>query len=294
MRKRILITGENSYIGKSLQEYVSKEKIDWQIDAVSVRDDQWRNLDYKKYQIIIHLAAVVHQKEQPEMRNLYKKVNARLPIEIARQAKAQGVGQFVFLSTMAVYGEKVSVISADTKVQPVTMYGKAKLAAEKKLKQLSDNGFQVIVLRPPLVYGRNCPGNYGRLASLALKLPIFPKVENRRSMIYIENLCACICNYVEKSDKQYEIVCPQNIDYVNTTELVKEIRKAHGKKTWLVPFGGGIISFLAARVSVFHKVFGDLVYEKSQEDKEYQAVGFEESVRRTEQVEKEMENCQTK
>lgn len=282
MRKRILITGENSYIGKSLQEYVSKEKIDWQIDAVSVRDDQWRNLDYKKYQVIIHLAAVVHQKEQPEMRNLYKKVNARLPVEIARQAKAQGVGQFVFLSTMAVYGEKVSVISADTKVQPVTMYGKAKLAAEKKLEKLSDKGFQVIVLRPPLVYGRNCPGNYGRLASLALKLPFFPKVGNRRSMIYIENLCACICGYVQKADKQYEIVCPQNIDYVNTTELVKEIRKAHGKKTWLVPFGGGIISFLAARVSVFHKVFGDLVYEKSEEDKEYQMVGFEESVRRTE------------
>lgn len=282
MEKKVLVTGEHSYIGKSLQEYVDKENIDWQIDAVSVRDEKWKNIDFKQYQVIIHLAAVVHQKEQPEMRSLYKKVNARLPVEIARQAKTQGVGQFVFLSTMAVYGEKVSAISADTKVQPVTMYGRAKLAAEKKLEKLSDEGFKVIVLRPPLVYGRNCPGNYGRLASLALKLPVFPRVENRRSMIYIENLCACICNHVEKEDKPYVIVCPQNQDYVNTTKLVKEIRKAHGKKTWVVPFGGRIISFLSARISVFHKVFGDLVYEKSQEDKEYQAVGFEESVRRTE------------
>lgn len=285
MGKRILITGENSYIGKSLQEYVDKEKIGWQIDAVSVRDEKWREIDYTKYQAVVHLAAVVHQKEQKEMRSLYKQVNADLPVNIAAKAKESGVAQFVFLSTMAVYGDKVSYIKKNTKPQPVTMYGKAKLSAEKRLKKTADSGFQVIVLRPPLVYGRNCPGNYKRLAALALKLPFFPRVDNKRSMIYIENLCACICHEIENAEKSYKVVCPQNREYVNTTELVKEIRKAHGKRTWVVPFGGKLIGVLAGRITVFAKVFGDLVYEKSKEDKEYQAAGFGESVNRTEQME---------
>ena len=87
MGKRILVTGENSYIGKSLQEYVDKEKIGWQIDAVSVRDEKWREIDYTKYQAVVHLAAVVHQKEQKEMRSLYKQINADLPVNIAAKAR---------------------------------------------------------------------------------------------------------------------------------------------------------------------------------------------------------------
>ena len=102
-------------------------------------------------------------------------------------------------------------------------------------------------------------------------------------MIYIENLCACICREIEKEDRPYKVVCPQNREYVNTTELVKEIRKAHGKKTWVVPFGNRVIGILADRISIFRKVFGDLIYERSEEDVKYQAVEFAESVRRTEQ-----------
>ncbi|MCM1259023.1 MAG: hypothetical protein NC307_14390 [Roseburia sp.] len=108
-------------------------------------------------------------------------------------------------------------------------------------------------------------------------------------MIYIENLCACICHEIEKEDEAYKVICPQNREYVNTTKLVKEIRKAHGKKTWGVPLGSKIIEILAGRSSIFGKVFGDLVYEKSEEDVRYQAVGFAESVRRTEQA--ECEDC---
>lgn len=283
MGKQLLITGENSYIGKSLQEYIQKQYSDWKAEAVSVRDGKWRELDLTKYQAIVHLAAVVHQKEKPDMRNLYKKINADLPVELAREAKRRGVRQFVFLSTMAVYGDKVSYIRENTKPQPATIYGKAKLNAERRLKKIADAAFQVIILRPPMVYGRNCPGNYRRLAALALKLPFFPKVDNRRSMIYIENLCACICREIEKEDRPYKVVCPQNREYVNTTELVKEIRKAHGKKTWVVPFGNRVIGILADRISIFRKVFGDLIYERSEENVKYQAVEFAESVRRTEQ-----------
>lgn len=283
MGKQLLITGENSYIGKSLQEYIQKQYPGWQAEAVSVRDEKWRELDLTKYQVIVHLAAVVHQKEKPDMRNLYKKINADLPVELAGEAKRCGVRQFIFLSTMAVYGDKVSYIRKNTKPQPATMYGKAKLSAERRLKKIADAAFQIIILRPPMVYGRNCPGNYRRLAALALKLPFFPKVDNRRSMIYIENLCACICREIEKEDRPYKVVCPQNREYVNTTELVKEIRKAHGKKTWVVPFGNRVIGILADRISIFRKVFGDLIYERSEEDVKYQAVEFAESVRRTEQ-----------
>ncbi|MCM1259024.1 MAG: NAD-dependent epimerase/dehydratase family protein [Roseburia sp.] len=123
MGKQVLITGENSYIGNSLQKYIQKNYMDWQVDTASVRDDKWREIDYKKYQVIIHLAAVVHQKEQPDMQYLYKKVNTDLPVKLARRSKECGVEQFVFLSTMAVYGDSTPCITEKTKPQPAASYG---------------------------------------------------------------------------------------------------------------------------------------------------------------------------
>ena len=96
MGKRILVTGENSYIGKSLQEYVDKEKIGWQIDAVSVRDEKWREIDYTKYQGGVHLGGGVHQKEQKEMGSLDKKINSDLLGNMDTKGKESGEVQICF------------------------------------------------------------------------------------------------------------------------------------------------------------------------------------------------------
>lgn len=279
--KHILVIGENSYIGKSFEQYMHLYK-DVKVELVGARDNRWKSVNFSGYDAVVHVAAIVHKKENPDMEKLYQEVNTEFPIEVAKKAKENGVRRFVFLSTMAVYGKLPSPIKADADLNPVTMYGKTKLQAEQELCKLTDNRFGVVVLRPPMVYGKGCPGNYARLEKLGLLLPLFPKVDNKRSMIYIENLCECIRQSCEASKEPYTILCPQNQEYVNTTELVKEIRKAVGKKTLLIPFGQAIIKFVAKKVGTLEKMFGDYYYDKNEKDKEYQVVDFETSIQRTE------------
>lgn len=280
--KNILIIGEHSYIGTCFREYIEKEAPQVTVEAVSARNGKWQESDFSEYDTVLHVAAIVHKKEQPEMLSMYQEVNTQLPVDLAKKAKSSGVKQFVFLSTMAVYGSQPSPISGNTRLQPTTMYGKSKLEAEQKLKDLADEKFTVIILRPPMVYGPNCPGNYARLSGLACKLPFFPNVKNQRSMVYIENLCACIHEEIEKRAESYRIICPQNIEYVNTTELVKAIRKSHGKGTLILPFPQLVMGCLATRISTIEKLFGDYYYAHESGEESYQIVDFAESVRRSE------------
>lgn len=279
---RILVVGEHSYIGTSFCKYIKKMAAETEVTAVSARDEKWKEIDFAAFDIVLHVAAIVHKKEQEDMHPLYQEVNTNLPLKLAERAKRGGVKRFVFMSTMAVYGGNIPMIDSATPLCPVTMYGKSKLEAEEKLKELTDDEFSVIVFRPPMVYGADCPGNYERLSKLARKVSFFPKVNNRRSMIYIENLCACIYHEIEKNEQGYRVVCPQNAEYVNTTELVKEIRRAYGKRTFVIPFPQAVIRCLTKRSTMLEKVFGDCCYEYEKECEEYQTVGFKESIRRSE------------
>lgn len=90
-------------------------------------------------------------------------VNHNLPVEIAVKAKKSGVSQFIFMSTAAVFGSKSIIINKDTKPEPDTYYGISKLAAEEELVKLGGTNFRVCIVRPPLVYGKGCPGNFQTL-----------------------------------------------------------------------------------------------------------------------------------
>ena len=194
--KHILITGANSYLGKSLAAYLGQWPEEFRVDSISVRDDSWKAADFHGYDAIYHTAALVHMeqdKQDPRQASLYDRVNAQLPIAIAEKAKAEGVGQFLFLSTAAVYGctapiGKTGTISADTSIHPADNYGASKWKAEQGLRALAEDGFHVAVLRPPMIYGKGCKGNYRTLEAMARKLPCFPAVSNRRSMLYVGNL----------------------------------------------------------------------------------------------------------
>ncbi|MGI6706543.1 MAG: NAD-dependent epimerase/dehydratase family protein [Clostridia bacterium] len=184
--KKILITGANSYIGTSFEKWVSKWADKYRVDSIDVKTDAWREKSFQEYDVVFHVAAIVHVKENDT--NKYFKVNRDLALDIAKKAKQEGVKQFIFLSTMGVYGAEVGHITKDTEPRPKTPYAKSKYEAEKLLNELNDDSFKVATLRPPIVYGKDCRGNYPRLASMALKLPFFPDVKNERSMIYIDNL----------------------------------------------------------------------------------------------------------
>lgn len=282
--KRILITGEGSYIGQSFKRYVSLRE-DVQVDELDVRGETWREKDFSSFDVILHLAAIVHiSNPSKEMESVYNQVNTRLPYELAQKAKREGVKQFIFMSSMSVYGEVLGdrVITKETQEGPDSFYGKSKLAAEQLLAELESEDFKLAVLRPPMVYGHQAKGNYKRLSKLVQKLPVFPLVQNERSTIYIDNLCEFIRLIVQNQDSG--VFYPQNQDYVNTSQLVKEIKRTHGQRVVLLPAFNWILKRLSRYVSTLNKLFSDLTYEKemSSYSQSYQVADFRRSIEKTE------------
>lgn len=280
--KHILITGANSYIGTSFEKWLEASEGDYQIDTLDMIDSKWRQFDFSPYDAIFHVAAIVHKNEKNMDPTLYDKVNRDLPIELAGLAKAAGVKQFVFLSSMSVYGNKEEVITKETKENPSTYYGKSKLAAEKGLMQLESADFKILMMRPPMVYGPKATGNYTRLSKLSRITPIFPNIANQRSMIYIDNLLEFVRKAIDTNLSGLHF--PQNKEYVTTSQLVKTIRDVNGKNTLLTAIFNPIIKPLS-NVSQFNKLFGNLVYAKelSTEVFDYQVADFHESVRKSEE-----------
>lgn len=255
--KRILITGKNSYIGTKFGEWISKYPDEYEVDSISLRDEVWKELDFSKYDSVYHVAGIAHRKETDENRELYYKINRDLAYEVAQKCKVDGVKQFIFLSTMSVYGLETGIIDEKTPLKPNNAYGKSKLEAEELIELLIDETFRVAIIRPPMVYGKGCKGNYQRLAKLALKTPIFPDIDNKRSMIYIDNLSEFIRLLINNCSSG--LFLPQNSEYVNTSEMVRLIAEVHGKKIIMTRLFNPLLRVL--NVKIVNKVFGVLVYE---------------------------------
>jgi UDP-glucose 4-epimerase len=279
--KNILITGKNSYIGTSLENWLMRESDQYKVDTVDMKDGSWKEKDFSQYDVVFHVAGIAHIKETSDNQDLYYKVNRDLAYETAQKSKQDGVEQFVFLSSMSVYGIENGVIDKNTPLNPNSAYGKSKIEAEELINKLRDDSFTVATLRPPMVYGKGCRGNYPRLAGLALKTPIFPMVDNKRSMIYIDNLSEFVKLLID--NRSGGLFFPQNTEYVNTSEMVRLIAEAHGKKIVMTKLFNPLVRLL--NVSTVNKVFGDLVYEMSMSEYEfdYRVCGFQESITVTEE-----------
>lgn len=289
--KKILITGANSYIGTSFEKYI-KENLSEQyaVDTVDMIDGSWRQKNFSEYDSIFHVAGIAHSdngKISDEKAKLYYAVNTDLTIETAKKAKADGVRQFVFMSSAIVYGEsapigKKKVITKDTPLSPANCYGDSKVQAENGIMPLNDESFKVVVLRPPMIYGKGSKGNYPVLSKMARKLPIFPYVKNERSMLYIENLCEFVRLMIENVEDG--VFWPQNGEYSNTSELVKMIAEAHGKKVMLVKGFGWTLKIMSHITGLVNKAFGSLSYDKemSEYKSNYIICDLKESIERAE------------
>lgn len=288
--KRILITGANSFVGSSFREYLKGRKADYDITSVSVRDDMWKTMSFSGFDVIYHCAAIVHQ---PETKNdlsqssVYKRVNTDLPFALAQKARAEGVRQFVFLSTAAVYGLEASmrtpcVITRDTPLKPADLYGKSKLDAEELLRSLENDSFHVAIVRPPTIYGPGCKGNYNALSAIGRRLPCFPKVSNQHFMIYVDNLSEFVRLLIE--DNASGVFCPQNREPISTDDVVSAVSEAHGRKMLLIPGFRWALCLLAVIFPKARKAFGSQYYaaELCSYPTDYQAVPFGESILRTE------------
>lgn len=279
--KRILITGKNSYIGNQFEQWVAADP-DFKVDKISVRDDHWKSVDFSQYDSVLHLAGIAHVSRNPKLKQLYYKVNRDLTVDLAKKAKQEGVNHFVFMSSIIVYGSAQTQISYDTPVGPDNFYGESKLQAEKAIQDLNSNKFKIAIIRPPMIYGKDSKGNYAKLSKLAKTLPFFPKIDNKRSMLHIDNLNQFLKLLISHKDEG--LFFPQNNEYVNTSNLFSTIRKVHGKNIFFVNIFNPILNILIKRISIFNKLFDDLFYVKelSIYKEDYTINNFKESIKKTE------------
>ena len=298
--KKVLITGAGSYIGESFRSYADEHYArNFTIDVIDMLDPAWKKQNFSSYDIVYHVAGIAHAdigNVSDETKEKYYTVNTDLAIDVARKAKADGVKEFIFMSSIIVYGESVSygekwVIDSQTIPTPANFYGDSKLQADIGVRELASDNFKVIVLRPPMIYGKGSRGNYPVLAKLARKLAIFPDVDNERSMLYIENLCEFLCQVmlVKYFNKNSVVLIPQNAEWTKTSMMVKLIAEVSGRKIKvtkaLIP-AVCISSKMSGKISgLVNKAFGNMAYELSISEYpgiNYQTISLRESIKRTE------------
>lgn len=299
-QKKVLITGAGSYIGETFKTYAAEHYPSLDIDAVDMLNSAWREKSFLEYDIVYHVAGIAHAdvgNVDDATKEKYYAVNTDLAVEVCEKAKKEGVKEFIFMSSMIVYGDsapygKEKVIDEYTVPAPANFYGDSKLQADVAVRELADDKFKVIVLRPPMIYGKGSKGNYPVLAKLAKKLPVFPNVDNERSMLHIDNLCEFLCQImlVKEIKENAIVLIPQNSEWTKTSEMVKEIAEVSDKKIRLV---GGIMK-LAVSISgkipwkmrgLVNKAFGNFAYVQVVSEYpglNYRVVDLRKSIKRTE------------
>jgi len=278
----ILITGAGSYVGTSVERWI-KNHSNYRVDTLDMLKDTWRDTDFSIYDVVYHVAGIAHVNAKANMEALYYKVNRDLTIEVAQKAKAAGVKQFIFMSSMIVYHEsrslKPEMITSDTQPCPNGFYGDSKLQAEKGLHELECDTFKVCILRPPMIYGKGSKGNFPRLIKLAAKTPLFPDFHNQRSMLYIDNLAEFVLQAVNRqlSGTFY----PQNRELSDTVEIIRYFAKAQHHSIYFAKWLNPFVRLASHFLQPINKMFGTYYYapQMSKMDFDYQLVSFEQSLK---------------
>ncbi len=278
--KKVLITGANSYIGTNVEQWLLKEPDKYHVETLDMKDPNWINYNFSKFDVVFHVAGIAHSTPKKSEKDLYYKVNTELTIETAKKSKESGVKQFIFMSSMIVYNKKEKRITKDTLPKPDNFYGDSKLQAENGIKPLEDKNFTVTILRPPMIYGPNSKGNFPRLIKLTKKTFIFPKIQNKRSMLYVDNLSNSVKYLID--NKMGGIYYPQNRELISTTKIVKTISNDLNKKMIFTRLFNLFIYPLTKFTSTFNKLFSDSYYdlEMSKNTINLSIISFEQSIHR--------------
>jgi nucleoside-diphosphate-sugar epimerase len=261
--KNVLITGAKSYIGTSVEKWLLKEPERFHVETLDMQDPNWREFDFSKFDVVYHVAGIAHVSSKKKLAPLYFKVNRDLAIETAVKAKISGVKQFIFMSSMIIYGKenKIGNFShVDTsKYNPINAYGNSKLSADLEIQKLATKEFITAIIRTPLVYGPACKGNFPKLISLSKKAFIIPNVKNQRSMIYIDNLTEFVKLVINNSSEG--VFYPQNKEYVCVKDVISQARLVKNRNTRLLTFPTLFLKTLAILIPAISKVFGNKTYD---------------------------------
>jgi len=257
----VLLTGKNGFIGSFFyKNYADK----YNIKTFSFQYDNFEKLDLSNIDVIVHLSALVHQMGGAS-KEAYNKINVDNSFNLAKKAKKSGVKHFIFMSTIKVYGEEsITAYTEDTICTPQDDYGRSKLKAEEALATLENNSFTLSIIRTPIVYGSGVKANILNLTKLVKISPLLPfaKIENKRSMVYIENLLALIDTLIEQ--KKSGIYLASDNSYFSTTEFINYIALGLEKKVYLVkiPFFEVLLKNL--RPQLYQRLYQDLYLDNSQ------------------------------
>ncbi|MDR1834827.1 MAG: NAD-dependent epimerase/dehydratase family protein [Fusobacteriaceae bacterium] len=262
-KKTILLTGATGYIGRN---FIEKYKDSYNIRPVDLRKTAPEAISFEAVDVVLHLAALVHQRKKLP-REQYVKVNTVLTERLARCAKKNGVPQFVFYSTTAVYGSHGSlteraVYRPDSPVNPRTLYAESKWLGEEILRQLETEDFRVAILRPPMVYGPGCPGNMRRLEKLVKWCPLLPFnfTENKRTLVEIDKLLAVTRAVIDREMRG--IFIPKDEKDVSIKEIVEGIAAAQNINIRLFRLPDVLIR-ISGKIfpAEIESLYGDLRYE---------------------------------
>lgn len=282
--KNILIIGKDSYVGEHFKEWLDRYPGEYNTDIVSSIEGEWKKADWSSYQTVVDFAGVAHINNiTDDMKGLFYSVNKDLSIEIAKWCKKHKVKHFILFSSMNVYGDSVDNLKDINAENPTSFYGDSKLQGDLGVRKLEDNSFFVSYIRPPFIYGKGCKGNYNVISKIAKKTPIFPTYNNKKSMIFIDNLCEFVRLVVD--EKLYGILTPQNKELVSTTDLVREIAKCNNKKICFTGLFNWLIKPAIKLTKTFRRAFGDDCYDLSISnywDFKYCVTSFSDSIKQTE------------
>ena len=265
MKRNILVTGGAGFVGsslirgllnsdsgckyniRSLDRYsMTVNDVDafiGTIDSQSQYYDALHSVD-----VVIHIAAIAHAK--PGNFNVYKETNVLGAINLARQAAAAGVKRFIFLSSIGVNGgfSLNLPFKHDDKPSPWDDYSQSKYEAEQGLWAIqAETGLEIVIIRPPLVYGPCAPGNFGKLISAVNNERWLPLgcIYNQRSFVALDNLLDLIITCVDHHNATNQIFLVSDDQDVSTTELLRKMASAFGKKSRLIPIPMGGIQWIA-------------------------------------------------
>ena len=284
--RNVLIAGQHSFIGTAVGRRLAAFPEDYTVTTLDMHGEGWKAFDFSPFDCVVHVAGIAHVSPKPELRPLYGSVNRDLAVACARHAREMGVKQFIYLSSAIVFGDAApagedGVVTPEASPSPTGAYGRSKLEAEHGLRALEDGRFHVAVLRPMMVFGTGCKGNYNALSALARRAPLFPDFPNRRGIVYIDDLAELIRRLIDTgAGGTYH---PQTF-IASTADIARAIAKAHGRHVLFARFLNPLVRAMGASGTV-RRAFGGFYYREDMADHGFApgALSLEECVRRTEE-----------
>ena len=254
--RNVLLTGATGFLGPYVAEALRGEG--WQVRAalrrampvyeggsvavgsIGPRTD-W-SAALQGIDAVVHLAGLAHRPPaaQRAAREEYAAVNVDGTLNLARQAKAAGVRDFVFMSSIAVNGSSTdgrSPFREDDAPDPKTLYGETKAAAEAGLRAIASPDMAVTAVRPPMIYGRHAKGSFRTLSNLIARgVPLpFGAVRNRRAFIGAKNLAQFVVFALKRDRQPFDAFIVADDEQLSTADFARALATAQGRDAWLVP-----------------------------------------------------------